>query len=166
METTKKVSLYKINEEQMALMYELEAMEGELTPEMEEALIINKGQLKQKGIAYLEVIKGKKGRVFIAKERLKDVQALIKREEKVIANLESALLTAIKIHGDFEADLVSFGTRKSTTVDIFDAEIVPKKFYNVKTTTTIDKARIKIALNGGEKVKGAKLVDHKNLKIK
>ena len=54
-----KQSLYNIIEEQKYTLQEIELMEGELTPELEEQLIINAHQLESKSIAYLEVIKTK-----------------------------------------------------------------------------------------------------------
>ena len=63
-----KQSLYNIVEEQRYTLSEIEDMGGELTPELEEQLVINAHQLESKSIAYLEVIKDREAYINNAKE--------------------------------------------------------------------------------------------------
>ena len=51
-----KTTLYNIEQEYLTLISEIEALDGELTPEIEEQLTINKEQLESKSVAYLQVI--------------------------------------------------------------------------------------------------------------
>ena len=53
------MNLYEITSEQKALINKIELLEGEITEEIENALIINENQLQSKSIAYLSVIKNK-----------------------------------------------------------------------------------------------------------
>ncbi len=53
METT----LYKIREEHLALLSEVEQLDGELTPEIEAALSLTNEQFENKAISYGFVIK-------------------------------------------------------------------------------------------------------------
>jgi hypothetical protein len=51
-----KTTLYNIEQEYLNLISEIESLDGELTPEIEEQLTINKEQLESKSVAYLQVI--------------------------------------------------------------------------------------------------------------
>lgn len=166
METTKKISLYDINAEQKALISEIEAAEGELTPEMEEKLAITKAQLSQKSIAYLEVIKVKEAFNSLIDDEVKRLQGLKKRNNKVVDNLKDNLLTAVKTFGDYEIGTQKFGTRKShvLVVDIDPTEL-PEIYRTQNLVVTADKNALKEAIKLGEEIDGVRLVENQNLKI-
>ena len=68
--------------------------------------------------------------------------------------------------GEFQADTVTFGTRKSTQVMISDEVIdsLPDEAITIKKTA--NKTAIKELLKNGEKIDGCELVENLNLKIK
>ena len=76
-----KQSLYNIIEEQKYTLQEIELMEGELTPDLEDQLAINAQQLESKSIAYLEVIKTKDAYNVLLKEEIKRLQTMVKRND-------------------------------------------------------------------------------------
>ncbi len=159
-------SMYKINEEFFHMLNQAYEQDGELDEELEAALAINEAELKVKSLSYLEVITNKKARIVMAKERMKGVTDLIKREQRIVDTLETNLLNAIKIHGEFEADFVSFGTRKSTAVQVDADADLKDEFRTVKVTSAPNKSAIKKALQQGEEIEGCSLVENLNLKIK
>lgn len=163
---TKKVSLFDINAEQKLMIAEIEAMEGEITPEMEEKLVITETQLRQKSIAYLEVIKVKEGFNSLISDEIKRLQGLKKRNDKVVNNLKDNLLTAVKTFGTYEVGTQKFGTRKShqLIVDI-DPLNLPEIYRTQKLVVTADKVALKEALKLGEEIEGVSLVENQNLKI-
>ena len=163
-----KQSLYNIIEEQRYTLAEIEDMAGELTPELEERLIINAHQLESKSIAYLEVIKDREAYVNSAKEEIKRLQSIVKVNENLVDRLKSSLLIAVKTFGNFEVGFTKFGTRKSTSVEVQDDMVnsLPKEYKTVKVTETANKTAIKKALEEGVKINGAKLVHNDNLSIK
>lgn len=162
---TKKISLYDINENQIRLISEIESMDGEITPEIESALVITKSQLKQKSIAYLEVIKTKEAMDLMIDNEIKRLQALKKRNGNITTRLKDNLLVAVKTFGDFEIGTQKFGTRKSSQLIVEDVNILPEKFRVKKVTITADKKAIKDAIKSGEKVKGCSIKENQNLKI-
>jgi hypothetical protein len=161
-----KNTLFTIETKYLELMNQIQEMDGEITPEMEEQLQINETQLQSKSIAYLEVIKKLEGRKITIKDQIKYLQALEKREQKIIDNLKERLLEAVKMFGDFEVGLQKFGTRKSTkvTVDI-ETNKLPTEFKTVKVTESPNKTAIKDAIKRGEDVTGCELTEVLNLKI-
>lgn len=56
--------------------------------------------------------------------------------------------------------------RKSTSVDVYDLNAIPKEFIKVKTETSADKTAIKSAINDGKEVSGAKLVTNYGIQLK
>lgn len=160
-----KQSLYNIIEEQRYTLQEIEMMEGELTPELEEQLTINANQLASKSIAYLEVIKSKDAYNLLINEEIKRLQAMKKRNDNLTARLKDNLLIAVKTFGDFESGFTSFSTRKSETIEVENVNGLPKEYKTIKVTETANKAELKKAIKSGEVIEGVKLVKHQNLKI-
>jgi len=160
-----KHSLYNIIEEQKYTIQEIELMEGELTPELEEQLIINATQLESKSIAYLEVIKTKDAYNVMLKEEIKRLQAMVKRNDNLTTRLKDNLLLAVKTFGDFESGFSKFGTRKSSTVEVEDVNQLPTEYKTIKVTESADKTAIKKALQSGIKIEGCYIKENLNLKI-
>lgn len=56
--------------------------------------------------------------------------------------------------------------RKSTSVDVYDLNAIPKEFIKVKTETSADKTAIKSAINDGKEISGAKLATNYGIQLK
>ena len=163
-----KQSLYNIVEEQRYTLSEIEEMGGELTPELEEKLIINANQLESKSIAYLEVIKDREAYINNAKEEIKRLQQIVKVNENLVSRLKENILTAVKTFGSFEFGFVKFGTRKSTSVYVLDDMVnqLPKEYKTIKVTEAPNKTAIKKALQDSIEIDGCRLIENENLTIK
>ena len=86
-----KNTLYKIEQQYLDIISQVEANEGELTPELEEQLTITEGQLAQKSIAYIEIISLKKSLVERIKQEKKRLDALQKRQQNIVDRLQNSL---------------------------------------------------------------------------
>jgi len=160
-----KKSLYEITSDYSQLMNEIEMNEGEITPELNEALTITEKELQTKSIAYLSVIKQSEAFVTQLDEEIKRLQALKKRNNNLVDNLKNRLLDAVKLFGVFEVGFTKFGTRKSTSVQVDDVNSLPQQYKTVKVTESADKTEIGKALKSGVDVLGCSLIDNLNLKI-
>ena len=160
-----KNTMYSITEEHQRMMFEIEQAEGELTPEMEEALRINEGQLQSKSIAYLSVIRSKEAFNMTIDDEIKRLQRLKKQTGNLITRLKETLLGAVRTFGAFETELHKFGTRKSTVVEVDDVKLLPVKLRVIKISESADKVAIKSLLKNDEEIDGCRLVEKTNLKI-
>ncbi len=160
-----KKSLYHIEKEYLEIITQVDELQGELTPELEEALKINASQLQGKSIAYLEFIGSREELNTRVDAEIKRLQAIKKQNNNLISNLKNRLLEAVKMFGSFEVGLTKFGTRKSSSVQVEDVNSLPKEFKVVKVTEQADKKAIKEALKNGEEIKGCAIVEGINLKI-
>lgn len=158
-------TLYGITHEHKMLMAHIEEMEGEITPEVEDMLVINESEIEVKSIAYLTVIKKKEAFMSQIDEEIKRLQVMKRIEGNVIDRLKGSLLDAVKAFGTIETKFNKFGTRKSQTVEIKDVNSLPKEYKVVTVTERADKSAIKKALKDGDEIKGAELKNHLNLKI-
>ena len=160
-------SLYNINNEYLELISQVEQAEGVLTPELEEALTINKSELEVKSIAYVEVIKQRESLNERIDSEIKRLQALKKQNDTLVSRLKKNMLNAVNLFGNFEAGFLKFSTRKSKSVVVdYDVNDLPKQYKVVKVTETPDKVAIKKAIESGEVVYGCRLVENVNLSIK
>jgi len=158
-------SLFEITLTQKELINEIELMEGELTPEMEKHLVITKGELEQKSIAYLEVIRKKESFNDLIDNEIKRLQAMKKSNANLIDRLSDNLLTAVKVFGEFTIGTQKFGTRKSSQVIVEDVNSLPKEYKTIKVTEAADKKALKEALQSGEEIEGVYIQENLNLKI-
>lgn len=161
-----KQSLYKIEQDYLELINQVEESDGELSQEVQDALIINEGQLKQKSISYLEVIKAKEAFNSNVDEEIKRLQAIKKRNNSLVNRLNSTLLDAVNLYGDFEVGTLTFTTRKSERLIIDNEEDISNDYKVTKLVTSVDKLAIKKAIKDGQDVKGATLQENKNLRVK
>lgn len=160
-------TLYNINNDYLDLISQVEEAEGLLTPELEQALTINKSELEVKSIAYVEVIKQRESLNERIDSEIKRLQALKKSNDTLVSKLKNNLLNAVNLFGNYEAGFIKLSTRKSKQVVIdYDVNDLPKQYKVVKVTETADKVAIKKAIESGETVYGCRLVENVNLSIK
>jgi hypothetical protein len=160
-----KKSLYHIENEYLTIISQVEELDGELTPELEEQLTINEKELQSKSIAYLEFIGSKEALNVRVNDEIKRLQAVKKSNDTLVKNLKNRLLDAVKLYGDFEVGLTKFGTRKSSSVSVDDVNSLPKELKVIKVTEQANKKAIKEALQAGESIEGCEIVENLNLKI-
>jgi hypothetical protein len=146
-------------------MQDVEEMDGELSPEMESALTINATQLQGKSIAYLSVIRKNEYYAAQLDDEIKRLQGLKKRATTLTDNLKGRLLDAVILHGDYETEFNTFGTRKSESVEVENVNGLPDKYKVIKVVETADKKALKEAIKNGEEIDGVTLRENKNLKI-
>ena len=160
-------SLYVIKEEYLDLIIQIEQAEGELTPELESALTINKSELEVKSIAYVEVIKQRESFNARIDEEIKRLQAIKKSNDNLVLRLKNNLLNAVNMFGNFEAGFLKLSTRKSKSVEVnIDTNDLPKEFKSIKVTEAPDKTAIKKAIESGQEIEGCRIIENINLAIK
>lgn len=160
-------TLYQINNDYYDLINQIELAEGELTPELESALEINKSELEVKSIAYVEIVKQRESLNSRIDEEIKRLQAIKKQNDTLILRLKNNLLNAVNLFGNFEAGFLKFSTRKSKQVIVnCDTNELPKEFKTIKVTEAPDKTAIKKAIEQGQEIQGCELVENLNLQIK
>lgn len=161
-----KNTLYDIKQEYLELINQVEELDGEITPEIEEQLIINQNELQNKAIAYHSVILAKDAFNMQIDNEIKRLQALKKRNNTLIDNLKNRLVGAIQTFGEFTIGTNTFGLRKSERVEVEDVNLLPKEYKTIKVTEQADKVAIKKDLKLGKEIENAYIVEQFNLKIK
>lgn len=160
-------TLYQINNDYYDLISQIELAEGELTPELESALEINKNELEVKSIAYVEVIKQRESLNTRIDEEIARLNAIKRQNNTLILHLKYNLVQAVNIFGTFKSGFLTFSTRKSKQVEVnCEPNDLPKEFKVVKVTETPDKNAIKKAIEQGQEVTGCRIVENINLTIK
>lgn len=88
-----------------------------------------------------------------------------KKQAKIKAESLKSLLSNVLGGQKFSTTrcAVSFRTSKSVEVD---EDVLPKEWCNEKITYSADKARIKAAIEAGQTIEGAKILEKLNIQIK
>jgi hypothetical protein len=159
-------SLFTISNEAIELASFLE--EGELSPEMELALVINQNELQEKSINYGYVIRTFDHDITAIDTEIKRLQALKTAKNNAIDRMKESVLQAMNIYGieKIESPTLKLSIRSSKSVDIGLEEMIPSEFKKERTTISIDKVAIKKAIDSGESVPGATIKENQNLQIK
>ena len=160
------MTLYHITSEQLRINELLEESGGELTPEIEEALIINEENFIAKSEGYIETIAKYKALAEAADVRIKEMQRIKKTSENIEKRLKERLLQAMVV---MDVDKMEIGLRKlsirnTTAVNITDEAHIPAEYIIIEQK--YDKARIKDALKSGDVIPGAELVTNKSIQIR
>lgn len=112
------------------------------------------------------------------KNQTSDIEAIEQEEarlkarreakEKKVESLKAFLSIALQRNEipKFETSKVVLSFRKSTSVEILDANLIPDMFKTQEVTIKIDKKEIKKLLTKKEEVAGAILKENQNIQIK
>ena len=108
-------SIYNIQQDLLEIFDQIEANEGEITPELEEQLNITQEQFKSKIKDYSNVIKMLETDIAAIKEEKARLSDLQKSKEKNIERLKKIMVEAIENFGDTTktgGKYVDYGTGK------------------------------------------------------
>lgn len=163
-----KIALYQIEQEYMILADEIINNEGELTPELEDRLMINQDQLEAKGKGYGYIIKDIESEIDAIDVELKRLAALKKQRTNAVDKLKTSLSEAMQLFdiSELKTPTLKINFRKSESVDISDLNLLELEYKKVTITETADKTAIKDAIKNGIQVTGAVLKTNLNLQIK
>lgn len=161
-------SIFNIQQEYIDLLNQLEESDGELTPELEQALVINQQELEVKSVGYAHVIRKIEGDVDLIAAEIKRLQALKKAKETTVDRLKTSIESAMDLYGirKVETPTMVLSLRPSESVTVEDEIVLPKEYVVAKTTYSPDKVAIKKAIKAGEKISGATITVNQNLQIR
>ena len=161
-------TLYGITAEMNAILTLIEEGGGELTPELEQALTITEGQFAAKAEDYGKAILNLRAMAVAAKAEKDRLAALQKFYENAQKRLADALSSAMQVFGQekVENGTLRLSLRRTTATEVDDIDQVPQFFKTTKVEVVADKTAIKKAIQEGEDVPGAHLVENVSLQIK
>ena len=161
-------TLYGITAELNNILAQLEETGGEITPEIEQALAINEEQFVAKAEDYGHAILNLKGMAAAAKAEKERLAALQRFYENAQKRLTDALSNAMQVFGrdKVENATLRLSLRHSTATEVDDLDQLPAEYKTTKVEVVADKTAIKKAIQQGEAVPGAHLVENVSLQIK
>jgi hypothetical protein len=162
------MNIYNIQSEYQQLVNQLIENGGEITPELELALQINKDNFHSKSENYGYITKQFDGEIDIIDNEIKRLQQAKKSREKTIQRLKDTIeLAMITFDIDkIETPLIKISFRKSESVEVTDVNELPNEFKVIKVTESADKLKIKDALKSGMFIEGCSIKTNRNLQIK
>lgn len=158
------LTLFNIKDNYIKLISEIEDNFGEISEEQNAELQINEKDLIEKVSNYNEIILSKQSFNDRINEEIDELKRKKYMNEKLIEKLKSNIVDAIKVFGVINVGLYRFSTRKSVSVEIDDACLLPDKYWSVKTVKSPDKMSIGKSLKNGMEVPGCLLSENYHLK--
>lgn len=159
-------TLFNITAEQKRINEALMESGGELTPELEEALLINAENFAVKVEGYATSIHQFEAFAEAADAEIKRLMALKKSAQGAAKRLKDNLAYGMEVMGYDKVDmgLHKLSFRSSTAVNITDEVRIPNQY--IKVETSIDKMALKKDLQAGMVIEGAELVTNRNLQLR
>jgi hypothetical protein len=160
------MNLYEITHEAQYLAALLET--EELTPELEELLVINQEQLQAKAGNYAKVIANIQGDSDAIDAEIKRLKAMKESKDRAVTRLKDAVKNAMLVSGidKIESPLFKLSLRRSESVEVEVPEALPIDWQVKKVTITADKVAIKQAIKEGYAITGARIIENFSLQIK
>jgi hypothetical protein len=160
------MNLYEITHEAQYLAALLET--EELTPELEELLLINQEQLQAKAGNYAKVIANIQGDSDAIDAEIKRLKAMKESKDRAVTRLKDAVKNAMLVSGidKIESPLFKLSLRRSESVEVEVPEALPIDWQVKKVTITADKVAIKQAIKEGYAITGARIIENFSLQIK
>lgn len=163
------MQLYRIQQEHINLLAQIEEQEGEIFPHQEEALGFTQEAFQEKAISCGFMTKHIGDGIAAIDAEIKRLQTMkasaLKRQEW----LEKMLAGAMHQFGVEKIDTptLKISFRKSEAVEIEDEMKIPQSVKElIPASWKVSKTKIKEAIKRGEEVPGAALVTRQNLQIK
>ena len=160
------MNLYNLTKEMRLLTLELE--EGELTPELEQALTITQEQLQEKSIQYAYAIRNLEIDSNAIDNEIKRLKAMKEAKDNTVDRLKEAVRNAMLASGidKIESSLFKLSLRRSEAVEVINIDQLPESLLTVKKTVSVDKVKIKEFIKSGLTVEGAVIKENYSLQIK
>lgn len=164
------MKLYEINEEYAAIIAAVEEAEGELTPELEEALAANGDDFAAKIENYIKAVRNYEADADAFKAEAAAFKAKADRASRTADRLKETVSAAMLLRGidkeRFGNFTASFRRSERVVVDEDALEALPDDFKRVKTSVEPDKTALKTAIKAGMTIDGVTIMESKSLQIK
>ena len=160
------MELYNIHQAHRSLIAQIEENGGEVTPELETSLQSLQIGINDNLASLAYTVKEYNDKALLVANEIKRLQGLEKSHKNNAEYFKQYIDTVMKETGlsKVEHNHIRISYRKSTAVDVFDVERLDARYLVVKTEP--NKTLIKSAIEAGELVAGAELVERQNLQIK
>jgi hypothetical protein len=158
--------LYHIHQSHRQLLLQIEENGGELSHEAETALKGLQIGLNENLASLAYTVKELEDKALLVDNEIKRLNGLKKSYLNNAEYFKTYIDTVMKETGltKVEENNIRLSYRRSTAVEIIDAEALDTRYLN--TVVTPNKTAIKAAIEAGELVRGAEIVERQNLQIK
>lgn len=161
------LQLDSIRREHLNLLYDIELSEGEVTPEIEQQLQLNKEQLQESAISLGHVINTIEYNQEVVELEIKRLEKMQSVMDNAVTKLKERITQAMDQYGieRINSPTLKLSFRKSQAVEIIDSALIPPA-YNRPVVISLYVNQIKQDLKAGVVVPGAQLEERRHLQIK
>lgn len=161
-------NLYRIQQQHLQLLYQIEENGGELTEEIEQQLSLTNVQFQEQAVSFGFIVKNYEDMESLIDKEITRLTGLLARTRHHKELFKQRLSDAMQQFGveKIETPTLKLSFRKSEVVEIDDEDLIPLGLKTIKTEASPSKTAIKEAFKAGMNVPGARLVTKQNLQIR
>jgi len=159
--------LFNIQYEYAQLLGKIEEAEGEITPEIDQALQFTENRMHEAGENIGMSIKALEYWEDDIEAELKRLEKMRNSTRKGIELLKNRLAQAMQQFGieRISSPTITVSFRKSEAVEILDESVIPAAYFEPQPPK-LRKSLIKETIKAGRDVPGAEIVQRQNLQIR
>jgi len=163
-----KKSIYNIQNDHLMLMCQIEDLEGEITPEIEEQLALTEKEFEEKAVSYGYVIRQYDFEINQINDEIARLSAIALRKAKIKDDIKGRIHEAMLRFNieKIEKNNLKLSFRKSKQLIIDEGAVIPSNYITIKEVESVDKKALKEAIEEGSVFKGIYVFENKNLQIK
>jgi hypothetical protein len=160
-------NIFQIQRRYLELLQQIEDAEGEITPEIDQALQFTEQQMHEAAVNVGMIIKALEYNKDNIDAEIKRLTNLKHKTEKSKELLKNRLSTSMQQFGieKVSSPTLSISFRKSRFVEITNEAVVPAAYFD-QPQPKISKERLAEALKAGQIIPGAEYSERKNIQIK
>lgn len=147
----------------------LESDQDEIDQEVyKESMEYLRSELANKSSNIIRYVFNINSDIASVKEEIDRLNKLKKSKENKIKNLKGYLVSTMESlnKSKIETDLGVYGLRRSSKVDIFNADLIPDGYIREKREVSFDKKSIGNDLKSGKLIEGARIVENYSLQLR
>lgn len=147
----------------------LESDQDEIDQEMyKESMEYLRSELANKSSNIIKYVFNINSDIASVKEEIDRLSKLKKSKENKVKNLKGYLVSTMESlnKSKIETDLGVYGLRRSSKVDIFNADLIPNGYIREKREVSFDKKSIGSDLKSGKLIEGARIIENYSLQLR
>jgi len=160
------MSLYKLTQEMLEVLWAIEENEGELSPELEAILDEVESGRAERFEACLAALQNLEGEALMFKQEADRLKEIAEKRAKAAKNLSKYIASNLDEKEKIATKYGTISIRFSEATETIPGMEVPEQYLNTKIVQKPDLTLIKKSLKEGAELPFARIITNRNLAIK
>lgn len=160
------MSLYKVTQDMIEILWAIEENDGELSPELEKLLDEVEQGRAERFEACLAALQNLEGEALMFKQEADRLKEIAAKRAKAAESLSKYIASNLEEKEKIATRYGTISIRFSEATETIPGMEVPEQYLNIKTVAKPDLTLIKKSIKEGAELPFARIITNRNLAIK